>query len=271
MSPLLPFSNSASAAFGTNLALTAAAVAVLMGVTFLLACRQGRHDLVDVAWGSGFALVALVSAVLSTGHGDPLRTWAAAVLTVVWGLRLSLHIGRRGRGAAEDPRYTDLLSGDQGGRDARALRMVYLPQGALVWAISLPVQAAAYTPGPAGGLLFAGVAVWLTGFLFEAVGDAQLSRFKADPANRGRIMDRGLWSWTRHPNYFGDACVWWGLYLIAADTWQGALTLPAPVAMTLLLTVGSGKRLLENRMSTRPGWDAYARRTSGFLPLPPRR
>ncbi|MDT0300922.1 DUF1295 domain-containing protein [Streptomonospora wellingtoniae] len=242
-----------------------------MAATFLAARRQDRHDLVDVAWGAGFALVAAVSALLSTGHGDPLRTWVVAGLTAVWGLRLAVHIGARRRGAGEDPRYTELLSGAPGRRDIYALRTVYLPQGLLVWAVSLPVQAAAYTPGPASALLAVGAGVWLTGFLFEAVGDAQLARFKADPDNRGRIMDRGLWAWTRHPNYFGDACVWWGLYIAGADTWPGLLTLPAPAVMTLLLTAGSGKRLLEARMRDRPGWSEYARRTSGFLPLPPRR
>ncbi|WP_242677392.1 DUF1295 domain-containing protein [Streptomonospora litoralis] len=242
-----------------------------MGAFFLVGRRLGRHSVVDVAWGTGFALVAVVTVVLSAGYGDPVRTVVASGLATVWGVRLAVHIGSRQRGAEEDPRYAELLARAPGSRDAYALRTVYLLQGALIWAISLPVQAAGYLPGPAAWPLAAGVAVWLLGFLFEAVGDAQLARFKADPANRGRIMDRGLWAWTRHPNYFGDACVWWGLFLMVADSWWGLLTLPAPVAMTLLLTVGSGMRLLERRMRERPGWADYARRTSGFFPLPPRR
>ncbi len=118
----------------------------------------------------------------------------------------------------------------------------------------------------------AGTVVWLAGILFEAVGDFQLARFKADPANKGRIMDRGLWSWTRHPNYFGDFCVWWGLFLIVCDSWAAAAaTVVSPLVMSLLLTKGSGKQLLERHMAGRPGWDEYASRTSGFFPLPPRK
>ncbi|MGH3324617.1 MAG: DUF1295 domain-containing protein, partial [Streptomyces sp.] len=120
-------------------------------------------------------------------------------------------------------------------------------------------------------LVAIGVVAWLTGMYFEAVGDAQLARFKADPAHRGQIMDRGLWSLTRHPNYFGDFLVWWGLYLLACGDWAvAALTLVSPVVMSLLLTKGSGKRLLEAHMADRPGYAEYAARTSGFFPLPPR-
>jgi steroid 5-alpha reductase family enzyme len=110
-----------------------------------------------------------------------------------------------------------------------------------------------------GGVALAGLAVWAVGFAFEAVGDAQLARFRADPANAGRVMDRGLWSWTRHPNYFGDCLVWWGLSVLS------------PLVMTLLLTRGSGKPLLERHLADRPGYAAYVARTSGFVPLPPRR
>ncbi len=258
------------ALFGVNLAVSAGTVGCVLLVTFVIARRLHRHNVIDVAWGAGFAAVAVVSAVLSGDHGDAVRAWLVCALTAIWGVRLAGHLALRSRGKGEDPRYADLLANAPGNRDVYALRVVYLPQGALLWGISLPVQVAMYAPGPAGWLMAAGVLVWLTGFTFEAIGDHQLARFTADPANRGRIMDRGLWSWTRHPNYFGDACVWWGLFLIVADTWPGVLTLPAPVVMTWLLTRGSGKRLLEQRMSQRPGWADYARRTSGFLPLPPR-
>ncbi|GAA2917737.1 hypothetical protein GCM10010478_16970 [Streptomyces erythrogriseus] len=126
--------------------------------------------------------------------------------------------------------------------------------------------------GPLSALALAGTAVWAVGLFFETVGDAQLARFKADRANQGRIMDRGLWSWTRHPNYFGDFCVWWGLFLVACDGgWQAAaVSVVSPLVMSVLLISGSGKRLLERRMAGRPGWDAYAARTSGFFPRPPR-
>ncbi|MEU3048873.1 MULTISPECIES: DUF1295 domain-containing protein [unclassified Streptomyces] len=249
----------------------AAALAVMLG-TFAVAVRRGLHRIVDVAWGIGFAAVALVSLAASSGEGDPLRRVLVTVLTCVWGLRLAVHIARRGRGHGEDPRYERLLSRAPGNRNLYALRMVYLLQGGLVWLVSLPVQAASYVQGPAGAAVWAGCALWLAGLLFEAVGDAQLARFKADPANRGRIMDRGLWSWTRHPNYFGDFLLWWGLFLFVADAPAAAAAcLVSPVVMSLLLTRGSGKRLLERHMADRPGYAAYAARTSGFFPLPPRR
>ncbi|MFD8015391.1 DUF1295 domain-containing protein, partial [Streptomyces sp. NPDC059762] len=202
----------------------------------------------------------------------PPRRLLVAAATVVWGLRLAAHIAHRSRGHGEDPRYTALLAKAPGNRTLYALRTVYLGQAALVWLISLPVQAASYSSTPLDALAYGGLAVWATGLAFEAIGDHQLARFKANPANRGRIMDQGLWSWTRHPNYFGDSLVWWGLYLLACTAWQPALAvLVSPVLMTLLLTVGSGKRLLEKHMSHRPGYTAYAARTSGFFPLPPRK
>ncbi|MET9351909.1 DUF1295 domain-containing protein [Streptomyces sp. NPDC006617] len=166
-----------------------------------------------------------------------------------------------------------MLAKARGNRNLYALRMVYLVQGALVWLVPLPVQAASYGSGFLSVLAWTGAVVWAVGLAFEAVGDAQLARFKADPANRGRIMDRGLWSWTRYPNYFGDFCVWWGLFLIACDAGlaAAAVSVVSPLVMTYLLIGGSGKRLLERHMADRPGCAAYAARTSGFFPRPPRR
>ncbi|PWV54709.1 MULTISPECIES: DUF1295 domain-containing protein [Nocardiopsis] len=260
-------------AFLLNLAVTAVVVGAVMLATFAVAVRVGRHGVVDVAWGLGFVGVAVSTAVVATatGTGDPARIWLLAALTAVWGLRLAVHIGLRGRGKGEDPRYERFLANAPGNRNLHALRVVYLLQGSLLLLISLPLQVAAHTAGPLGWLAFLGVLVWLTGFAFESVGDAQLARFKADPANRGRIMDRGLWAWTRHPNYFGDALVWWGLFLVAAGSWWVLLTLPAPLLMTYLLTRGSGQRLLDEHMSGRPGWSEYVARTSAFVPLPPKR
>ncbi|MFD6248332.1 DUF1295 domain-containing protein [Streptomyces roseolus] len=255
-----------------NLAACAGTAAAVLLATFAVAVRRGLHRIVDIAWGLAFAAVAAVTWLLSADHGDDDRRLLVAAATILWGLRLAAHIAHRSRGHGEDPRYTALLDKAPGNRTLYALRTVYLGQAALVWLISLPVQAASYSSVPLGVLAYGGLAVWATGLVFEAVGDHQLARFKADPAHRGRIMDRGLWAWTRHPNYFGDSLVWWGLYLLACTTWQPALAvLVSPVLMTLLLTVGSGKRLLEKHMAHRPGYAAYAARTSGFLPLPPRK
>lgn len=254
-------------AFGLSLAVSAGAALAVMLAAFAVGVRLRRHRGVDVAWGLGFVAVAVATSTLSGGR-HPLP----AVLVVVWGLRLARHIGWRGRGHGEDPRYERMLAKAPGSRNAYALRMVYLLQAGLVWLVSLPVQAAAYATGSPGAPAVAGAALWLCGLLFEAVGDLQLARFKADPANRGRIIDRGLWSWTRHPNYFGDFCVWWGLSLTAWTSGGAvAVSVVSPLVMSYLLIGGSGKRLLERHMADRPGYVAYRARTSGFLPLPPRR
>ncbi|MFI5977317.1 DUF1295 domain-containing protein [Streptomyces sp. NPDC051452] len=260
-------------AFSANLGWAAAtSLAVMLG-TFAIAWNLGVHRVVDIAWGVAFAAVGVMTFGLSGGQGDPARRVLVTVLTVVWGLRLAVHIARRGGGHGEDPRYEAMLARARGNRNLYALRMIYLLQGALVWLVSLPVQAAQYAPRPLSALAFAGSAVWVVGLSFETVGDAQLARFKANPANRGRIMDQGLWRLTRHPNYFGDFCVWWGLFLVGCDGgWQAAVvSVVSPLVMSGLLISGSGKRLLERHMAGRPGWDAYVARTSGFFPRPPRR
>ncbi|MFJ2902037.1 DUF1295 domain-containing protein [Streptomyces sp. NPDC087212] len=259
------------AGFGVNLGWAAvAAFAVMLG-TFAVAVRLGVHRVVDVAWGLAFAAVAVASCVASAGGGDPVRRCLVAGLTVVWGLRLAVHIARRGAGHGEDPRYERMLARARGSRNLYALRVVYLVQGALVWLVSLPVQAAPYVSGPVTASAWAGTALVTVGVAFEAVGDAQLARFKADPAHRGQVMDRGLWRYTRHPNYFGDFCVWWGFYLLVCDSGAAAaLTVVSPLVMSGLLIWGSGKRLLERHLADRPGYAEYAARTSGFFPWPPR-
>jgi steroid 5-alpha reductase family enzyme len=259
-------------ALGVNLGATLAAALIVLLIAFAIGVRTGHHRVVDVFWGIGFAVVAVVSLVLSAGHGDDTRRWLAAGLTVLWGLRLAVHIGRRGRGQPEDPRYEQLLSRARGDRTLYALRMVYLLQAVSLWFISWPVQVAAYEPDAAGVVTWLGVAVFALGLFFEAVGDAQLQRFRADPANRGRVLDHGLWRFTRHPNYFGDTCVWWGLWLVAAASWVWLVAIVSPLTMTYLLTRRTGKPLLEAHLSdTRPGYAEYVTRTSGFVPLPPKR
>ncbi len=258
-------------AFAQTLGWAVGGELVVLGVTFAVAKRSGKHSVIDTAWGLLFATVAVAAFTGASGHGDPLRRWLLLVLPVVWGLRLALHIGRRTVGKPEDPRYAQLLAKAGTHPDLYALRMIYLLQGALALLVAGPVLVGAFAPGGAGPLVWVGVGLWVIGLFFEAVGDRQLERFRADPANKGTIMDRGLWRYTRHPNYFGDACVWWGIFLVAAQRWPAVLTFPAPVVMTLLLTAGSGTRILERHMSGRAGWDEYAARTSAFVPMPPKR
>ena len=252
----------------------AAAVCVLaMLLTAYAARRAGRVSVVDVTWGLALAAVALVSAVLGEALGDPstLRRWTVLVLVALWGTRLSWHVWRRavspqGHGHGEDPRYTELLGSGRGGPLVR----VWIPQGAAIWFVSLPVQVSAVAGDGVGVVAVLGVLVWLLGVTFESVGDAQLAAYKRDP-ERGPVMDRGLWRYTRHPNYFGDACVWWGIWLVAASAWPGVLTLLSPVVMTYFLLFATGARLLEQTMMKRPGYPEYAARTSMFVPLPPKR
>jgi steroid 5-alpha reductase family enzyme len=258
-------------ALGINLAVTLGAALVVVLIAFAIGASTGKHRVIDAFWGLGFAVVALTGLGLSAGHGDPGRRWLVTALTVIWGLRLAIHIGWRGRGQPEDPRYERMLDRAPGSRNAYALRSVYLLQGVSLWFISWPVQVGQYDPDGLGVVAWLGVALWAVGIFFEAVGDAQLTRFKADPGNRGRVLDSGLWRYTRHPNYFGDACVWWGLWLLASGSVVGLITVVCPLVMTYLLTRKTGKPLLESHLSaTRPGYAEYVARTSGFVPLPPR-
>jgi steroid 5-alpha reductase family enzyme len=251
---------------------SAGALAILVlvyGATFLIGRRIGRYNVVDTAWGISFVAVATMAALLGTG--DAFRRLLLLALVAVWGLRLAWHMIGKSAGKGEDPRYEALLKGDFSA--VTVLRKIFLVQAAATWFISLPLQLSA-TLGPTPTVLLpvlvVGVAVWVVGVLFEAVGDHQLRTFKADPANKGVIMDRGLWAWTRHPNYFGDAAVWWGLWLVTIAGWVSLSTVLSPVLMTYFLVHATGARLTEKIMRGRPGFDEYSSRTSFFVPLPPR-
>jgi steroid 5-alpha reductase family enzyme len=259
-------------AFLASLPFTVLAVLVVLGVTFVVALRVGKHAVVDVAWGTGFAVVALTALVSSAADGAAGRRFLVVAMTVVWGLRLAGHIALRSRGQGEDPRYEELMAKAPGNPNLHAFRTIYLTQGTVMWLVSLPVQVAVFEHGAPGPLAYVGAVVWLVGFGFETVGDLQLTRFRNDPSSTGQVLDSGLWRYTRHPNYFGDACVWWGISLVAFDAWPGVLTVLSPLLMTWLLAKGTGKPLLEKDMSSRrPGYADYVRRTSGFVPLPPKR
>ncbi|ANY08303.1 DUF1295 domain-containing protein [Pseudonocardia sp. HH130630-07] len=257
-------------AWAVNLGVTAVAVAVVLLVAYAVGRWRDRHDGLDIVWGLGFVLVALLSAGVATvldPAGDGWRRILVVVLVAVWGGRLAWHIGRRNHGRPQDRRYTELAARGRIGTRA------YLVQGVVLWLVSLPVQLAMYGTGGTIGLVTAvlGTLVWLVGFGFEAVGDAQLARFTADPANRGHVLDTGLWRYTRHPNYFGDACVWWGLGILALHHPAGLIGLVGVAAMTVNLVRGTGAAMLERDIADRrPAYADYVRRTSGFLPLPPR-
>jgi steroid 5-alpha reductase family enzyme len=250
-------------------AASVAAVVVVHGTTFLIARRIGRYNIVDITWGLGFVAIAAVAALL--GNGDLIRRLLLLALTSVWGFRLAWHLYVKTKGHGEDPRYRDLLHGNFA--PGNVIRRIFGTQAIATLFVSLPLQlSATLGPTPAGLVVVTGlgVVVWLAGLACEAVGDHQLRTFKRDPANKGTIMDRGLWSWTRHPNYFGDACVWWGLWLVSIAGWISLVTVASPVVMTYFLVHVTGARLTERYMKDRPGFREYCSRTSYFVPLPPR-
>ncbi len=252
------------------LALSAGAVLLFVLAGWLLSLVRRDVSHVDVQWGLGFVLVAALGALF--GAGAPQRRWLVLALVAVWGARLALHIHARNHGKPEDYRYAAMRARHRERFPRVSLATVFLLQGALLLWIALPLAAAQSAPSPAalGPLDLAGALVWLVGFLFEAVGDLQLARFRADPAHRGRVMDRGLWRYTRHPNYFGDAVAWWGHYLLAAATgaWWTAC---GPALMTFLLVRVSGVAMLEDALRrTKPGYREYVESTSAFLPRIPR-
>ncbi|GHA05934.1 DUF1295 domain-containing protein [Novosphingobium arvoryzae] len=256
-----------------NAAITAVMMLTLSGV----AARIRDVSFIDAVWGAGMAVLAIASWLQLGNPGA--RAGLIAGMAAIWGFRLGLHLFTRWRAHGEDPRYARMLgkAKEQGRYGRAALTVVFGPQAVLLFLTCLPAQLgvlASGDPAPIGPLAWAGAALWLVGMMFETVGDAQLKAFRADPANKGKVLDTGLWRYTRHPNYFGDTCAWWGIWLAAADAgWTvAALSVIGPLFLTFTLTRWSGKPLLEKGlMKTRPGYAEYVARTSGFFPLPPRR
>jgi len=255
----------------TAMLVAAGTIAALMLVTWIASVPLRNASIVDLIWGLGFVLVAW--AVRLTVDGDTARQWLLVAMVTIWGLRLSVYLTWRNHGNGEDYRY-QAMRRHWGPRFWWvSLFTVFALQGVLMWTVSLGVQLGQVPDSPGLGPLAAlGVVVWLVGITFEAVGDAQLARFKGDPANRGKVMDRGLWRYTRHPNYFGDACVWWGVALVAAESGLGAVGIIGAVVMTVLLRRVSGVTLLEKSLKKRrEGYDKYIARTSPFIPRPPKK
>jgi steroid 5-alpha reductase family enzyme len=257
---------------GGSAAITLAVTAGVFFALWIVSLRIRNASIVDVWWGPGFSLIALVSFLLAPGDALP-RRQLVLILTAIWGLRLGFHLLLRNAGRGEDFRYAAMRRRWGDGFPLKSLTTVFALQAALMWVVSLPLQVAmhAATPVSLGTWDLLGIVVFAIGLFFETVGDLQLARFKADPANAGRVMDRGLWRYTRHPNYFGDAVAWWGLWLIALAVPGGFWSIVGPIVMTVLLTRVSGVPMLERTIGKRrPGYDEYVRRTSAFVPRPPR-
>ena len=256
--------------FFAALAACAILVAAYMTGWFAFALIRKDNSIADIAWGLGFVLVAIVTFLRRGSLFVPLLV---TTLVVVWGLRLALHILLRNRKRGEDPRYAEWRR--MWGRSFvwRSYLQVFLLQGFFLLVISSPVilvNSDRTYPYEHAGLVLAGLLVWCVGFFFEAVGDAQLARFKKDPGNKGKIMDRGLWRYTRHPNYFGESLMWWGIFLVGLEVPHGWVTVVSPVLITFLLVRVSGIPLLEKRYAGNPAFQAYARRTSAFVPWLPK-
>ena len=249
-----------------NLVVTMAVMVGLWG----LSTKLDDPSFVDAWWPMGFVVIAWLSVGL--GDGDSIRSLLLAVLTTIWGLRLGGYLFWRWRRNGPDKRYVAMLRHAPGNPHVFTLKKVFLLQGALLWVVSLPLQlgAGSSTDG-IGPLALVGAAVAVVGIAFESIGDLQLVRFKADPAHDGRVMDQGLWRYTRHPNYFGDACLWWGLFLVALSSPLTIVAIVGPLVMTFLLAKWSGVGPLERRLTRhKPDYVDYVARTSGFVPLPPR-
>lgn len=245
-------------------------IACLMLATWSVSLLRRDASIVDIVWGLGFVLVAWAAKFVTGASG--VGNWLLLLMVTVWGLRLAGYLAKRNLGKGEDFRYKAMRR-KHGERFAIvSLYTVFGLQGALMFVVSLPVTMGQRdTSAGAGFVVFLGFVVWAIGIYFEAVGDAQLARFKRDPRNEGQIMDQGLWALTRHPNYFGDALVWWGLAIVGSSQGAGVWAFLGAGVMTVLLVRVSGAAMLDRLLAKRkPGYAEYMARTSGFIPMPRR-
>lgn len=250
----------------------------LFHLVFIPAAIFKKNDFADILWGPVFPLSATAALCwkshLTGANPFDARSLLVFLLVSMWAIRLAYHVGKRNLQVPlrEDPRYNGWRKNWGEHQILWSYLKVYLLQSVIMLLIGAPiVWVIAYSSEGMDVYAYAGLALWLLGFLFEAVGDQQLKNFMRQPANRGKLMTTGLWSWTRHPNYFGEATQWWGLFLFALPLPFGWITVISPLMITFLLLKVSGVPLLEEIMEKRAGWDEYKKRVSIFLPLPPRR
>jgi len=250
---------------------TAGATLAIMLSLWLVSLLLRNASIIDGYWGPGFLVITLIAGCI--GPGSAYRTILLTTLVAIWSLRLGIYIVWRNHGGGEDYRYAAMREHHGTAFAWVSLFTVFGLQGVLMWVISMPLQIAVVSPAPANLTVWDGIglSLWVIGFLFETVGDQQLASFKADPANRGKVMDKGLWGWTRHPNYFGETVLWWGYFFIALSAPAGIWTIFSPILMTYLLLRFSGVALLERALiERRPAYQAYIERTSAFIPWPPK-
>ncbi len=240
---------------------------VYMNLWFIISLLKKRNDVADVAWGLGFVFLSWTSYYFLGSGG--LRGLVVCILVSIWGLRLASHIYSRNKNKPEDPRYQTWRNDWGKWFYLRSYLQIYILQGTLLFLIVLPVLIINKNFGSSLGILdLIGIMVWLFGFYFESVGDAQLARFIKDPANKGKLMQSGLWEYTRHPNYFGEVTQWWGIWLISLSVTNGIFAVIGPLIITFLILKVSGIPLLEKNMANHPDFAEYKRRVSAFIPLP---
>ncbi len=240
---------------------------VYISFWFLISLVKKRNDVADVAWGLGFVLMSWVSFFLVNVSG--LRGLLVGVLVSIWGLRLAWHIYNRNKGKGEDYRYLEWRQKWQKWFYIRSYFQVYFLQGFLTFLVVLPVLIINKSTSTDLGLFdLLGLVIWLFGFYFEAVGDAQLSKFIKNGENKGKLMQSGLWAYTRHPNYFGEVTQWWGIWLMTLSVSNGVVSIIGPITITFLILKVSGIPMLEKKMEENPDFAEYKKKTSVFIPLP---
>lgn len=245
----------------------ALALFLYMSAWFIVASLLKRNDVADIAWGLGFVLMSWLAYSISEMS---LRSVLVNVSVTIWGIRLAWHITRRNLKKPEDSRYAAWRA-EWKHFYLRSYVQIFLLQGLFLYIILLPVLFIhASVPVPLHLLDAVGTVIWIIGFCFESVGDRQLKDFLSDPANKGKIMDRGLWAYSRHPNYFGEVTQWWGIFLCTLTLSYGFVTIIGPLLITFLILFVSGVPMLERKYAGRPDFEAYKKRTSMFIPLPPR-
>jgi steroid 5-alpha reductase family enzyme len=246
------------------------AILLYMTIVFLLALKKKDNSIVDIAWGLGFVGVAILTLTLKEGITS--RQLIISGLVFVWGVRLALHIAIRKRGKGEDFRYAKWRQDWGRWFVLRSYFQIFMLQGVFLFIIALPIMLVNFFPRFDLTVIdFFGVGVWLIGFFFEAVGDYQLNQFKKRPENKGKIIKTGLWKYTRHPNYFGEVVIWWGIFLVALSVKNGWIAILSPLTISFLLLRVSGVTMLEKKYAGNPDFEAYAKRTNAFFPWLPKK
>ncbi len=244
-------------------------LAIYMTSWFLISVIKKRNDVADVAWGLGFVLLSWSSVLLSGNFG--FKNLFISILITVWGTRLAWHIYKRHKNKEEDYRY--LTWRKEWGKYfyLRSYLQVFLLQGFFLYLVSLPVLFINFSKSIFSIIDLIGIIIWVIGFLFESIGDYQLKKFKEKPENKGKLITTGLWKYSRHPNYFGEVTQWWGIWLVSLLSPYWYIAIIGPITITFLITKVSGIPMLERKMAENPDFLEYKRKTSVFIPLPPKK